>query len=132
METWFTGIQNNPKCFRLNYFAPICFCGGIAALGRRVYSLVVTDDAADHYYSYKAAAERYRLSPSHAGSGSICASAERSSGGRTKVLRQAEACPTETVLEFVAYFYDFVRDDAEMVRTLDRALKQRYGTTTPS
>jgi hypothetical protein len=84
----------------------------------------VRDDAADHYL-HITAAERYKLSSSAIGS--------RSSGGRTKVLRQAEACPTvgtETVQEFVAYFYDFVRDDAEMVRTLDRALKQRYGTTT--
>ena len=33
----------------------------------------------------------------------------------------------ETVPEFVAYFYEFVRDDAAMVRLLDRALKERYG-----
>jgi hypothetical protein len=98
-----------------------------------VYSLVVSDEAADHY-SHKAAAERYKHSSAGNGSGLSCASAERSSGGSTKVLRQNEACPTagaEAVLEFVAYFYDFVRDDVEMVRTLDRALKQRYGPMTP-
>jgi hypothetical protein len=33
----------------------------------------------------------------------------------------------ESVLEFVAFFYEFVRDDAAMVRVLDRALKERYG-----
>jgi len=34
----------------------------------------------------------------------------------------------ETVPEFVSYFYEFVRDDAAMVRLLDRALKERYGS----
>jgi hypothetical protein len=31
------------------------------------------------------------------------------------------------VLEFVAFFYEFIRDDEAMVRVLDRALKKRYG-----
>ena len=35
---------------------------------------------------------------------------------------------SETVPEFVAYFYEFARDDAAMVRLLDRALKERYGS----
>jgi hypothetical protein len=34
----------------------------------------------------------------------------------------------ETVPEFVAYFYEFARDEAAMVRLLDRALKERYGS----
>ena len=34
----------------------------------------------------------------------------------------------ETVPEFVAYFYELVRDDAAMVQALDRALKERYGS----
>jgi len=34
----------------------------------------------------------------------------------------------ETVPEFVSYFYEFARDDAAMVRLLDRALKERYGS----
>jgi len=32
----------------------------------------------------------------------------------------------ESVSEFVAYFYEFVRDDVAMVQLLDRALKERY------
>ena len=39
-----------------------------------------------------------------------------------------EAGRGETVPEFVAYFYEFVRDDTAMVRLLDRALKERYGS----
>jgi len=34
----------------------------------------------------------------------------------------------ESVSEFVAFFYEFVRDDADVVRVLDRALKERYGS----
>ena len=33
----------------------------------------------------------------------------------------------ETVQEFVTFLYDYIREDAEMVRTLDRAMKARYG-----
>lgn len=33
----------------------------------------------------------------------------------------------DTVEEFVAYFYEFVRDDAAAVAALDRVLKARYG-----
>ena len=33
----------------------------------------------------------------------------------------------ETVQELVAFLYEFIREDAEMVRALDRALKVRYG-----
>ena len=35
----------------------------------------------------------------------------------------------ETVPKFVAYFYEFVRDAAAMVRLLERALKERYGSS---
>jgi hypothetical protein len=51
----------------------------------------------------------------------------------SRIYRPAVASPAgqgaggETVPEFVAYFYEFVRDDAAMVRLLDRALKERYG-----
>lgn len=38
-----------------------------------------------------------------------------------------ELGPHEAVLEFVAFLYEYVRDDAGMVRLLDRALKERYG-----
>jgi len=33
----------------------------------------------------------------------------------------------ESVQEFIAYFYEFVRDDAGVVQALDRAVKERYG-----
>ena len=33
----------------------------------------------------------------------------------------------DTVEEFVAYFYEFVRDDDAAVAALDRVLKARYG-----
>jgi hypothetical protein len=33
----------------------------------------------------------------------------------------------ESVQEFIAYFYEFVRDDAGVVCALDRAVKERYG-----
>ena len=32
----------------------------------------------------------------------------------------------ESVQEFVAFFYEYIRDDAAMTATLDRALKERY------
>ena len=35
--------------------------------------------------------------------------------------------PRESVQEFIAYFYEFVRDDAGVVQALDRAVKERYG-----
>jgi len=33
----------------------------------------------------------------------------------------------ESVQEFIAYFYELVRDDAGVVCALDRAVKERYG-----
>jgi len=41
-------------------------------------------------------------------------------GGNTTARR-------ESVQEFIAYFYEFVRDDAGVVQALDRAVKERYG-----
>ena len=34
----------------------------------------------------------------------------------------------DSVLEFVAHFYNLIRDDAAMVAQLDRAVKERYAT----
>jgi hypothetical protein len=55
-------------------------------------------------------------------------------GGRYRMLvpmkgpsANADLGPHEAVLEFVTFFYEFVRDDAQMVRKLDLALKERYG-----
>ena len=35
----------------------------------------------------------------------------------------------DSIEEFVAFFYEFVRDDAALVRVLDRVLKARYGNS---
>jgi len=34
----------------------------------------------------------------------------------------------DSIEEFVAFFYEFVRDDAALVRVLDRVLRARHGT----
>jgi hypothetical protein len=40
---------------------------------------------------------------------------------------RAQEPARESVQEFVAYLIEFIRDDAGMMSTLDRALKERYG-----
>ena len=54
----------------------------------------------------------------------------RSETGDTTPLPNS-ACTTpqlkqDSVLEFVAHFYNLIRDDAAMVAQLDRAVKERY------
>jgi hypothetical protein len=46
-------------------------------------------------------------------------------GGASRGEGKAES--SGSVLEFVAFLLEFVRDDLEMTRTIDRALKERYG-----
>ena len=41
----------------------------------------------------------------------------------------AQATKRETVQSFVAFLYDFIRDEPGMVQLLDRALKARYAAT---
>ena len=68
--------------------------------------------------SARAFGERYRLARRSSETGDT--TQLPNAAGTTPQLKQ------DSVLEFVAHFYNLIRDDAAMVAQLDRAVKERY------
>ena len=65
--------------------------------------------------------DRYKQSGASSSASASTASGAQAGSGTTK---------RETVQSFVAFLYDFIRDEPGMVQLLDRALKTRYAATT--